>query len=538
MRKGIIYSILGLLVLVGCGKQVSKSIPQPVPPGPPHAFINGPLVTSGDVTDQFSISPNSQKVVYIADEDTDGVNELYVSNIDGTNKQKISQPLSGSEDVVRFKISPDSQKVAYVADYTDGEYNLYTVNIDGTQNYQVNAGVPNSTHNGISDFYWLNTSTRLAFTTDDAGTPVVFGLYLADYNGSNRVQLQPNVVGNFSISNNGARIVYRDLSLGSSNPTLRSVASSGNMLTDVLLNTPFDLIGKPASNVSGYIISPNSNLVLYRSNMADNITAEIYVVNIDGSGGRVKMSGTMVANGNVAAGAGTQYNFTPDSTKVVYIADQDTDGVNELYMNTVSNAGAVKISGAYVVGSNISRFQALNNKVVYLGDTVTDGVNELFVTDFVATVTKLNSFIGAGEQVMDFVANSTHVAYLMDKGTPGIFSVYGNSLTASGEQKISHTLTGGPGAYDSGSAAAKQIGMGNDGKVYFRSGVSTANYQGYRVDVTGGAIETLTNESTGGSMLLSTNSLGSNFLLSADGTRCVYRMSIAGQANLLSSKLP
>jgi hypothetical protein len=277
--------------------------------------------------------------------------------------------------------------------------------------------------------------------------------------------------------------------------------------------------------------------VIYRSNLANNITAELYLVNIDGSGGSTKVSGAMASGGNVGSSPGVSFGFTPDSSKVIYIADEDTDGVDELYMNTVTNAGVVKLSGIHGSGANVVKFQALNNKVVFLGDLITDNINDLFSADFTGLVTKLNSALVLGEQVRDFIADSNNVAYLMDQGSSGVYSVYGNSLNGGSELLLSQALTGGGlGAYEVGSPALKQVLMLN-GQVLYRSAVSSGNYQGYRVSVTGGSIETMTDESTGGSMLFADVSLGSSIAITPDGNYMVYRMNISGKANLLSSRL-
>lgn len=526
MKQGLFFSIIALVVMVGCGKQVSKTIPAPAPAGPRHAFINGPLTPGGNVTDRFSVTPNSQKVVYIADETTDDVNELYVANIDGSNKLKISQVIGLADDVNSFKISPDSQKVAYIANI-NGRRDLYTVNLDGTQRYMVNQGVPDNAHQ-VFDYYWLPSSTRLAYTSDELNASNDFGLYEANYDATSRLTLSPNTVAQqFSVSANGARIVYRKGTLV--NPNLRSVKVDGT--SDILLNTPFDLVGNPSSGIISFLIAPNSSVVIYRTNQDTATKTELYIVNIDGSGARTKLSGSLVTGGNVGI-----VNFSPDSSKVIYMADQDTDNVVELYMNTVTNAGSMKISGAHGVGANVEKFQALNNRVAFTGDMITDGINDLFVADYLGSVTKINSSLMVGEKIADFAADSTNIAYLMDKGNAGSFSAYGNSISGGSEVMISQPLSGGPGAFDASSPAPRQIGM-SSGKVYYRSGVSSGNYQGYRVSITGGDIETLTNEDTGGSMLFADTGIGSSLVITPDGQYFVYRMNISGQKNLLSSKL-
>jgi Tol biopolymer transport system component len=62
-----------------------------------------------------------------------------------------------------------------------------------------------------------------------------------------------------------------------------------------------------------------------------NGPSELYSVAITGLySDSVKISGTLVAGGNVQYYSGFQ--FSPDGSRVVYRADQDTDEVIELYV--------------------------------------------------------------------------------------------------------------------------------------------------------------------------------------------------------------
>ena len=69
---------------------VDLSSGAPVGPTP----VNGPLVAGGDVLD-LRWSPDSTRLAYLADQDTDGVNELYVVDVSGPTPsapQRVSPP--------------------------------------------------------------------------------------------------------------------------------------------------------------------------------------------------------------------------------------------------------------------------------------------------------------------------------------------------------------------------------------------------------------------------------------------------------------
>ena len=74
--------------------------------------LNAPLVAGGQVLD-FAISPDGQRVVYRADQETDELVELWSVPIGGGTPVKINGALLAGEDVESFAISPDSSTVVY-----------------------------------------------------------------------------------------------------------------------------------------------------------------------------------------------------------------------------------------------------------------------------------------------------------------------------------------------------------------------------------------------------------------------------------------
>ena len=88
--------------------------------------LNDTLVASGDVFN-FQISPDGSRVVYNADQDTDGDNELYSVPIGGGTVTKLNSTLVTDGDVLGgFQISPDGSRVVYRADQdTDDVFELY-----------------------------------------------------------------------------------------------------------------------------------------------------------------------------------------------------------------------------------------------------------------------------------------------------------------------------------------------------------------------------------------------------------------------------
>jgi len=98
--------------------------------------LNAPLTAGGDVQ-AFAIIPDGRRVVYMADQDTDAVFEFYSVPIQGPASAgvKISGPMaSGAKMYIWFqvKFSPDGLRVVYKVDQdTAGVWELYSVPIQG-----------------------------------------------------------------------------------------------------------------------------------------------------------------------------------------------------------------------------------------------------------------------------------------------------------------------------------------------------------------------------------------------------------------------
>lgn len=73
--------------------------------------ISPALVKGGKIA-QFALSPDGKKIVYLADQETDNVFELYLMNIDGSFKEKVSNKAVNG-DVRFFSWSPNSQYILY-----------------------------------------------------------------------------------------------------------------------------------------------------------------------------------------------------------------------------------------------------------------------------------------------------------------------------------------------------------------------------------------------------------------------------------------
>ena len=98
-----------------------------MPAGAEPVRISGPMQPLGDVGFSFQLTPNGLNVVFVADADTDGVNELYVVPAGGGSRTRLSGALVAGGNVGNFAISPDNTRVIFRSDKDNvtGVFELY-----------------------------------------------------------------------------------------------------------------------------------------------------------------------------------------------------------------------------------------------------------------------------------------------------------------------------------------------------------------------------------------------------------------------------
>ena len=169
-------------------------------------------------------------------------------------------------------------------------------------------------------------------------------------------------------------------------------------------------------NVTSSRISPDGTRVVYRADQDTDEVFELYSVPLAG-GPSTKLSGPMVNGGNTES----IFQNAPDSSRVIYFADQDTDEILELYSVPIDgSAPPVKLNGPLVSGGNVDTFALEisqdSSRVVYLADQDVAGQNEVYsrLIDGSGTSAKLNGPLISGGELSEFrispdLPSKTHI---------------------------------------------------------------------------------------------------------------------------------
>ena len=362
----------------------------PVDGETPPLRLSG-LLPSGTGIERFVIASDSRSVVYSAAQDSAGVSELYTVPIAGGAITKLNGPLVTNGDVENFEVSPDSNRVVYQADQiTDRRREIFSVPITGGVAVKLNGTLVLG--GGLYGFDITPDSSRVVYRGDQE-VASRFDLYSVPITGGGFTNLSNGgrVVATLAITPDSRRVVYLASFAISSVVELFSVPVAGG--ATVQLNTPL-VVGRVVSNAR---LSPDGGRVVYVADQAADDEFEMYSVPVTG-GVPVKLNGALVTGGDVWS---NDYLFSPDSSRVVYIADQQTDGVNELFSVPITGGVAVKLNAPLASGREVKVFGTIitpdGSRVVFRADQDIDDVFDLYSAPlFGGVITKLNGPLADG----------------------------------------------------------------------------------------------------------------------------------------------
>lgn len=518
----IFPALAAVLSLVGFA--LLASLPEPATRAAPNALVNvklsGEMQPEGDVAPfyDFYVSPDGRYAVYNADAETDEDLNLYSVLTTGE-----SSPvrLNGRESPGRIVgITPDSERVVYLARAGAGIPELYVVPIDGSDApLDLNAPVGTTTDNTASGSLSPDGS-RVVYRYENEDDERE--LHSVPVDGGPVVKLNAGPVadapvGNFKISPNGDRVIFRVLEqdplLNNWYYALYSVSITGG--TPVKLNAPLVTGG----SVWNYAISTTGRVV-YQADQQVNDRFELYSVPITG-GLVTKLNPPLVSGGDVDSGIDfgpEPFQISPDGDWVVYMADQNVDDQFELFSVPAAGGQARQVNGFLVPEGRVWDFAVSpdSNRVVYHANQETDSEYNLYSAKIdnggsISWIRLNNPFVEDGYvRFFDFSPDGSRVVFAAYQNNVKVLELF--SVPAVGGSVI--TISGPRVVYSSFAQTA--VISPNGQQVAYRGSETDDVYELYRVPINGGPVEKMNGE------LVAGGDVDSRYMFTSDSERLIY----------------
>ncbi len=224
---------------------------------------------------EFSITPNSLAVVYLADQETADKNELYIVSITGGGAWlKLSGALIPSGNVQSdFRITSDSNRIVYRADSDiDGVYELYKVDWNGANRVRLHPALPAGRM--VTSFLIAPNNAGVVFrgTVNNLND----NLYANLMNGSALTPLTDIPAGrllkpSFDITPDSLHVAFVCDLETAGRDELFSVPSVGGSITK--WNIP---LADSTNDVRGFHITPDSKSLVYVGDLVVHAEDAIY----------------------------------------------------------------------------------------------------------------------------------------------------------------------------------------------------------------------------------------------------------------------
>lgn len=375
-------------------------------------------------------SPDGRFLAFIGDRETFDTSELWIVPGDGSAlPRKVSQPLVAGGDVSEFRWSPDATRLLYTADAeTDEIDELYVVPADGSAAPLKLSG-PLVAGGEVFLAFWSPNNRDVLFFADKEVVQGI-GAYIVPADGSaDPLRLSPPPVAGvlhtpagYAFSPLGTHVLLLEFDFSILVGRLQVVTVTGEGFRD--------LTGAlvPGGSVDLAAWSPDGTRAAFLADkLVDNVR-EAFVVPIDGSSEPVKVSGTLVADGDVS---GNNFGWSPRGDSIAFIADAVTNDRRELFVaDPGGGVEPVRIASVVPMG-NISQFtwSPRGDGILYLGDRLVAGVAEMFVVtmDHFHLSYKLSGTLvagGAGFGPRGFSADGQRVLFVADKDVDEKFEVF------------------------------------------------------------------------------------------------------------------
>jgi Tol biopolymer transport system component len=175
--------------------------------------LNGAMVTGGDIC-RFHFAPDSTRVAYCADQTTDGMVELYTAALNTPGvATKINPPLvAGGHVTSLYQFGPQSDFIVYIAEQdTSGRPELYRVETS-MPGVATKLSAPMVSGGGVVAFDMRSDGARISYNANQE-TLSVYELYEVDFASAGvatklSAPMAAGGVMYFEYANGGDRMIY------------------------------------------------------------------------------------------------------------------------------------------------------------------------------------------------------------------------------------------------------------------------------------------------------------------------------------------
>lgn len=408
--------------------------------------INGGPTTAN--VKGFKLIENDTKVVYVSDEDTASRYEIFVVDIDGTDRIKISGATTGPGVAIDsgtqrpiWDITSDGTKVVYASqEPAAGDHSVF-VALTSTASSSTLIS-PTKGHAGavVIEQIQITPNNARAVFLGNLGTPVgrkeIYSAVLSppatatvisqatQVSVTDRFEMDKDhddpTIGSGKIAYSGdlvaAMVGRRDLAVVNADGTGHC------LLTDISAVSA----GASGDGVDRIVLNQGGTKIIYSRELSSAGTSDprnrLFYNDISGacpaanSGVQLTDAGAFTGTGinpTFSGNGARDIAFADSDTRVIYIADQDGvgagNGTQELWTVNIDGSGRTKISGTVTPGAlgNVNGFNiggTANTTVAFRGDMDVDADMEVYsvgVTGTPARV-KISPPILTASAVQDF----------------------------------------------------------------------------------------------------------------------------------------
>jgi len=359
-------------------------------------------------------------------------------------------------EVLEFAWAPNSSRIAFRA------FNPFTGNTGGNTELFTNFTSGNglvtvsnfSTSGNVDAFEWSPTSQKIAYTVNPiTGSNLQFRLYVAPPNLENQSVSISNIpaatnritIGEFQWSPNGSIIAFL--------ADIRGTGVNELLVAEPILNAiPVAVSGTLADNgkVVEFAWAPNNSRIAYLADQFEDEKFDLITVLPDVNS-LIPDPDPQRVSGNII-GDVIDFAWSPDSSRLAYIADGDTLDVFELYTNVPFGTSQFKVSGDLTDGGEVTAFAWAPNSslIAYQASQTSPNIFELFTSNPsnpIQNVKISGSLTSTSGGLRDFAAfgwapDNSRVAYIARQETD-FFELYSSTPDGGDNSVVSGKLVSG-----------------------------------------------------------------------------------------------